>query len=291
MTEMQKSGQEKTTLELLAELGQGLFDIGKTLAVTCGLIERNPEYKRLPQNTPLYINCKPYVVKRSQEDGEKDLVKLANDVHYEGAWFYTPQDSNWYHISKAHKEQFSEEGMFRLSAVMQDIDLDVPGNKVVHYHTHPKVAPEHTLSYINDKLLPNCHGDDWDKSVVKAILSICTNFHACFPSSADIASYVDFRKQIDDGLIFEGRIASPLGITQVEIEDPSESTIALYEKIHNKLYERMRKDKIVKLEIRDTKTHIGVYGQNIFDSLNREMKGKMKLTFVPAENYFQMCGR
>ena len=118
------------------------------------------------------------------------------------------------------------------------------------------------------------------------------HFYGCFPSPADVVYDAFVKRTVGGKITFEGRIASPIGITQIVMEDPAESTVSLYEKIHDGLYKRMREDKIVRVEERnDTKIAIGVYGKNLFDSVNEEMKGKMKLAFIPADTYYQMCGK
>ncbi len=284
----------ETPLELLAVFGSMLLASGKTVAADWGLINENPTYKKLPKDTKLFINCESYVIKKSQQDGEKDLVELANEVPYEGEWIFAPEDSKWYHISEAHNEEFFESGGCKLSTTSGGMPIKIKGDRVFHYHTHPKKGSDHNLNYLLSELSSKLGCRKNEKAVLEVILSLYTQLQLCFPSSADISSYIFFKREItggDGGDIFEGRIASPLGITTVEIQENVDVVALSYKEICRPST-RIINDKIIEpLKRADGGNAIRIYGENIFDSINKEMKGKIRLRFCPSDAYYSMSGR
>ncbi len=286
MTE--KPTQDMTLGEMLAEIGLDLREVGKYYAANWGLIARNPEYPQLAKNTPLYINCKPYSVKRSVKDGERDLVRLAHEVPYEGSWFYTPKDSTWYHVSRGHEEEFGERGLFRFSSIQGCNNLTIPGNEIIHYHTHPKRAGEHMTTYAWTELERKMEGIEVD--TVKKFLTASMYLYSAFPSVPDVRLYQEWSQLFKEQgpIIFQGRVASPIGITSVEIFDNSDNAILVYEQVHRELVSRMAEGKHVRYEEHDGKPTITVALEDMFDHVTAEMQGKLRLTFRQADCGFAL---
>ncbi len=84
---------ELTWRQIGKEIGKEFLDIGVQIARQYGLMPKNPGFRRLPADSPLTIDGTLYTVRKSQKSGEKDLITLANEIPYEGSWFYTPADS------------------------------------------------------------------------------------------------------------------------------------------------------------------------------------------------------
>ncbi len=277
MTE--KPIKDMTLGEMLAEIGRDLREIGKYYAANWGIIARNPEYPPLAKNTPLYINCKPYSVKRSVKDGERDLVRLAHEVPHEGSWFYTPKDSTWYHVSKGHEEEFGERGLFRFSSIQGCRNLTMPGTEIAHYHTHPKRAGEHMATYAWTELERKMEGIDAD--TVKKFLTASMYLHSTFPSDTDVEMYLLWSQSFKEQgqLSFQGKVASPIGITTVQLVDESEEVIKEYQRVHGKLISKMVDGRYVRYEEHKGKPTIAIALEDMFDDVNAEMQGKLRLTF------------
>jgi len=267
------------------EIGKLTRDLVVDVAEHYGLKELNSDYKRLPRNTPLYINCEPYVVKRSQEDGERDLVALANEVPHEGSWFFTPVDSHWYHITESHEETQSPDGKFRFSDISRKGFFKVRGEELIHYHIHPKRAAElETDQFV--KMLEKRQGtsneqgetQDFEKGLFAGLFTAYAHCLICFPSLADVSLYADLTKKLEDNVQFEGKIASPMGITSTEIVDPSEDTKKLYREIHKGRYDRIAESGA---EVKQDGNQIKIYtGQKrLLRKASEDMDGKMKLEF------------
>ncbi|MEW5897010.1 MAG: hypothetical protein AB1668_04920 [Nanoarchaeota archaeon] len=270
-----KPTSEMTIGEILAEIGRDLREIGRYYAANWGLINRNPEYYQLPRDTPLYINCKPYSVKRARKDGEQDLVRLAHEVPYEGSWLYTPKDSTWYHVSEGHREEFSEHGKFSFFSIQIGGSLTILGKRIVHYHTHPKRAGQHMVTYALGELEKKFR--ETDAPLIKDFLIACSYLYLAFPGIDDIGQYVRWARHFQDewSISFCGRVALPIGIATAEIKDKSEDTVKLYEKVHGKL----DVGKYVQYEEIDGRPTINIALEDMFDNVNIEMQGKLRLTF------------
>lgn len=80
-------------------------------------------------------------------------------------------------------------------------------------------------------------------------------------------------------ILFQGRVASPIGITTVEIADNSEDVIKTYERVHAKLISRTIEGNYVRYEEHDGKPTIAIALEDMFDDVNAEMQGKLQLTF------------
>ncbi len=275
----QKPTPEMTIGEMLVEIGSALGEIGRYYAERIGLINPNLNYPRLPENTPLYINCKPYSIKRTQEEGELDLVRLAHEVPHEGSWFYIPQDSIWYHTSEGHEEEFGQHGQFTLSSIVQrNVRLKVPGRKIDYYHTHPRIAGEYMVTWAGNELEKTMEGVD--AKVIKNILTAVMYLYTAFPSDGDVEAYADWSQSLQKrGVAFCGKIASPIGITTVAIKDASNDALKEYEKVHRELFRKIHEGKYVRYEEKDGKPIITVALDDMFDDVNNEMQGKLTLTF------------
>ncbi|MDO8657002.1 MAG: hypothetical protein Q7K45_07235, partial [Nanoarchaeota archaeon] len=241
----QKPTSEMTSRELLSEIGSTLGEIGRYYAERMGLRNPNPHYPPLPENTPLYINCKPYSVRRAKDGAERDLVSLANEVPYEGSWFYTPQDSIWYHISEGHKEEFGPRGQFELSSIVQkNIKLKIRGKEMYQYHTHPLSAGEYTVTWAASELEKKMEGVD--AKTIKKFLTAIMYLYTSFPSDGDVRAYADWSEVSQKlGVAFYGKIASPIGITTIEIKNAGNDTVKRYEMVHRDLYRIMHEGKYV----------------------------------------------
>lgn len=275
---MEKETKDMSIGEMFGELGRGLLNFGRHYAANFDIINRNPEYPRLPRDTPLFINCNPYSIKRTRKDGEKDLVKLAHEVPYEGSWFYTPKDSYWYHVSERHEEEFGDEGKYQFSSIQRKGSFNLPSKEIVHYHTHPKRANDHMTDFLMNRFKEEKQkcGED----LVNKFLDAGMYLYSVFPSVEDIKTYTkltqDFMNQ--SGVSFYGRVASPIGITNVNILDQNES-VEKYEEIKKGLFNMISEGNYVQFKKIEDQSTISISAEDLFDDFNKRLEGKLKLDF------------
>lgn len=74
----------------------------------------------------------PLYVRKSQQDGERDLVELARKEELEASWLYCHDDSTWYCICA-----ISERTKRGLRVVDYPFDYSQLGRRFSKYHTHP----------------------------------------------------------------------------------------------------------------------------------------------------------
>ena len=96
------------------------------------------------QSTKLYINLdnsKHYSIKKSKEEGERDLVELAKTSAYEEAWFFNEENLIWTECG------IKEEINYVLSRRPDNFE------KLIHYHIHPRSASNITFSLFKNLII------------------------------------------------------------------------------------------------------------------------------------------
>jgi len=188
--------------------------------------KKNPDFERLPNNAPLEITYKPHIIKKSQRKGERDLVDLATEKAYEGCWLYTPEDTLWYHVSIGHVEKVTDSGDDFLMTTQYTGHVETEGNKMYHYHTHPSVIKDEKgeLVTIHEQL-----EDEVDIPLEKRLQCSRMEAHSALPSALDMAGYISMQRYLDrNGVNVTPCIASPAGITYLDMQDPKDGLIGRY---------------------------------------------------------------
>lgn len=86
----------------------------------------------LPSSTKLYVNLdnsKHYSIKKSKEEGERDLVELAKTSVFEEAWIFNQETSTW-------TECGQNEGITSVDSIRPKED----SINLIRYHIHPIAA-------------------------------------------------------------------------------------------------------------------------------------------------------
>ena len=161
------------------------------------------KYEHLPKTSRLSITCTPYVVKKSQADGEKDLVELASSEKVVGLWRFVPENSKWYHVS-SEASLLEVEGKLSSFEVKENIDEKLYKKDVIEYCTQPKKICESLQSLLQK------HDFEADT-------------YLCFPSPW-VVDHLSFSMQKHPLINVFGGIASPSGITRVILTDPNANT-------------------------------------------------------------------
>ncbi len=95
------------------------------------------QYEKLAENTPLSITCTPYVVRKSRQKGEKDLINLARSENIIGLWNFVLADSKWYHVS-LEASLFEIENRLCSFEVKERSDEKLYKKDIIEYCTQPK---------------------------------------------------------------------------------------------------------------------------------------------------------
>lgn len=239
------------------------------------------DYEELPENSSLEINLKPYCVRKSQEEGEKELIKLSERVPYEGSWVFLSDEAKWFNVLTKHEEINTEdEHVFSANSdLILFLDLKKP---FIDYHIHPEsfIRNKHKKDYF--KYLFGDISEESEPGIftkAKRATNACTHIVNCFPSPVDFDCSIFFGKKfMKVPLVYNARIVSPLGVTILNIIDPSEETVNLYKSIHHILLNIALAKGVSHWQTNNT---VEIYPDRVFDFVNEELKGKASLEFIP----------
>ena len=83
----------------------------------------------------LFLSNKMYVLNKTLEEGENDLLSIAKKAHREESWAYFPESNNWVMNTLS---TYEDEEIMALSF----LPLDIPeyGKEKIYYHIHPDQA-------------------------------------------------------------------------------------------------------------------------------------------------------
>jgi len=238
---------------------------------------KNQDFLALPANSKLQITYLPYVVQKSQIEGEKELIKLASTFPTEGSWLFTPEDQNWYHNSSDHEEVI-EDDRVRFSTNLLSGVFHGQGRSLIHYHTHPIEVANHTIDDFQKRIFGKVNDDVNEKTVGSIVAAI----YLCFPSRSDLEFAVGLETKLTDPFSFEGRIASPMGITKIEVYDLSTQTIEDYSELNYNLAKIIVKYGL-EATMNDGKPVLEVNPPKVFDYINEQMTGRLKLTIYSPD--------
>ena len=119
----------------------------------------------------------------------------------------------------------------------------------------------------------------------KAFLSALLYAHVSFPSNDDIDVYCTIKRENEDAE-FTARIASPIGITDVRILDPSQETVDLYSELHKDIFTRIVHE-CISFDKEGSTSTIDINLKKFFATINEEMQGRIRLTFSPVKNQLE----
>lgn len=243
----------------------------------------NKEFKRLPDNSQLQINYQLQIIRKTQEEGEKDLVRLANECNTEGAWFFVPETNDWYGIAIRHEEVLEGEDIYLQVEIREGTFKISSGKTLFYYHTHPKyfIAVQ---AKANEKCLGVVLPELVNKNfTINSLATIGASAFVCLPSIEDIKKYLIFHNNfVKFEGAFKGKIASPFGITTVSVTSDSEHVFDVYHEqlspigLTNILFE----NQVLRTEESGPKRII-LNVPNLFQQINKNLEGKIELSHTP----------
>ncbi len=137
-------------------------------------------------------------VKKSEEDGLRDLHRLVKESPLEDAWVYIPEDKEWWEVGRYSWEEksFSKAS---LNGTLVEI-LAGTSTEAIKYHIHPEKGIRSLFSKIS--------GDnDWD------VFLTLTSLPSSFDLYASLAISCSVREQAP-GKKIRFKIAAPQGIIE-----------------------------------------------------------------------------
>ena len=206
-------------------------------------MESNLSISRPLFRRKLYISNSPYYLERSQEDGEKDLVRLAKKARREDGWTFYEDTKRWLHLTNGHSEM-EEKGIRNMEVSCTLIEGPcVLGSDPTHYHLHP------------DYMIENDIEDLGEHAYVIGSL----------PSPGDIRAALS----IPD---YKWKIATSRGITTYEPFSEEASEI----KWSSLLGSKLKEDQLV-LEQEGFAKGLEI----MLERLNKETEGILRLSYKP----------
>lgn len=163
------------------------------------------DFKKPLFRKKLYLSTKPYFLKRSREDGEKDLEKLVDTSNCEGCWLFDIDNSVWLNLVSATEQIPHDKGINGLRAKLFPIDFTY-FESFSHYHFHPKTKEDElkqTMAYSTNQK-------------AKEIMENYAAISLAIPSSKDISEYLKIIRKKPSFVDF--KIASPRGIITINFD-------------------------------------------------------------------------
>ncbi|MBI1970005.1 hypothetical protein HYS48_04895 [Candidatus Woesearchaeota archaeon] len=288
MGQVERTREDKAWTESVAAVGKDLLLLPISILAYCISRSRLVKvlYTELPPHTPLSITYDPYKVRKTKEEGERDLIRLAREIPTEGSWLYSPADSYWYHISYGHREE-TVDGSERFASLQWGQNFAIFGQILFEYHTHPRVAGKYIRGSILELILQDLRDDKWDEEAARPLarkaIDIALASINVAPSVEDIQTYIRQQRRFDK-IQLQWCIASPVGITRVDILDPTLNTVAAYKNMLEA--EDAALAKLVGKHITMTEEgNFAIRYQQLFDSVNELLRGRMQFHFSPAKDY------
>lgn len=241
-------------------------------------------FDSLPENSSLIVNTKSYRIKKSQKQGESELVRLSREVPSEGVWFYDSSKSIWYNILKSSRKKLYKDGFFHFESEIRHVKFNQLGSRLVHYHTHPLESAKCLFPLMEERFEEDIiEKVGMKRNLIKMGLSIASCLSVALPTEDDLIVY----RQIEDiypKIDLTTKIASPLGITLVDVKKLSERIIKRYEFVRQEItnvsivkhgldFEGSKKERIIRPNYK-----------RMLGEINNRMDGKMNISFNMTED-------
>lgn len=237
----------------------------------------------------LYINKNSsyhYIIKKSSEEGEQDLIDLVKDAELEEAWLFDKINQRWIEIGKRETDRRVEDDNLLTRTLGSPKDY-------IHYHLHPKQEVTrqklNELEKLETEMLSRLEEkqDKKTKDNLREALMIVSEqkiyftadkLRAAFPSSLDTVL----------GSLIESAVASEYGIMHYKFITPKnypeiqDFIGLLYEyNLHATILNELRNNYFN--EWLDPNPHYTPEKaiQSVVDHINKKLKGKVSLKFKP----------
>jgi len=202
-----------------------------------------------------YVNCS-----LTQEEGELNMIKLAQTSRYEEAYLFDKTNSCFSEIGYNCTNRSCQGNNFTSA---------INGINLISYHLHPKYC----------KLLDNsltAMFEKWMDTVLKQFLTEKDILNLkermlTLPSKNDLTYFRNLQEQEN---IQEFRIANPFGITNVVLKEGNIEGIV-------KLYDKAISDYVFSY---DSNINLEQNIQNYIDNVNESMMDYLDITFISEKN-------
>jgi hypothetical protein len=188
------------------------------------IIFKRPRFRR-----KLYVSKKPYLLRKGQCEGEKELSDLVLKAKRESIWIYSHNNETWYNITKKNGAVTKRDGTKQLSARAHSVSLSQVGKNVTHYHIHPQFVEKIETEKIREKIVgihPLYHTlPEPESKMIHNAFRNTTAVRISIPSVGDIREYAAVT-ELNKDCNLDFRIVSPHGIIIAAIygntENPDE---------------------------------------------------------------------
>ena len=180
----------------------------------------------------LFLSTKPYFIKRSREDGEKDLEGLVDSEENEGCWLFDARKSRWYNLIEEYYKTVTEDRILLPGCYTVNLrttgDLKLELESCSHYHTHPRQIGEEV------KRQKKLEKTSFDRSISereKRFIDCSVAINSSLPSEVDIMTYKQILTEFPT-LDIDFRIASPQGLIIVSFKKGAREANETYQAYH-----------------------------------------------------------
>lgn len=122
-------------------IAAGVLAAGMPLLYSCGSILANYEYRKVPDLVVNTDNSYRTVAEKSEEEGVRDIRRLAETSNLEEAWVFLPDKSKWIEVGRGEKA-WTKRGMHSSRCCIYPWELEKifsENERVVIYHPHPEI--------------------------------------------------------------------------------------------------------------------------------------------------------
>ncbi len=235
----------------------------------------NEEILKFPDGSYFQLRTHAYTVKKSQEEGEKDLEFFVKNSPCEIALFFKPETQIWYHpeqeTSKGlnyQKETFYETKM--------SIDPEMLEGRILFYHTHPESIVQDVLKSGKVPKINPPERLEKDEQFQTLLDQEIVHAHICFPSLQDLITFTKFKETFKKISSLDAKIVSPKGRTTFKV--PDNSVFKDYYDFYENLWNVLSRTGI---QIEEKPEEIELYSPivEICEEVSKTFQNKLELSF------------
>ncbi|MBI4918940.1 hypothetical protein HY837_03355 [archaeon] len=230
---------------------------------------------KFPDNSYFQLRKQSYVVRKSQEAGEKDIEFFVKTADCEGVWFFNIEKSTWYFPEQESHKEFSEQKGVIYETGMS-IDSELLEGKMIFYHTHPEIVAEDVIKKGKiPKLTPpeNLKKEEKFQRLLDQEMALS---HLCFPSLQDLITFTELKDISKKLSSLDAKILSPKGVTSFKVLN--RSIFGEYNSFYDNLWTVLEK---TGLQIEEKPEGIEIYSPilEICEELSKSFQNKLELSF------------
>lgn len=213
----------------------------------------------------LYLADRPYAMGKPREEGESDLVLLAqSDVKEEGAWAFAEDAQVWRNIRKQASSSVRGQSL-ETKADTLFFDMAQLGKRVSLYHIHPQYCIDYQAELLWKQMLSEGAGEmpQEKQDELKGTCRSVGVVSAILPSYLDVGAAVR-HLEVSGECDIDFKIVSPLYITTFTLDRTHPdfgSVMERYTALSGRMLELIAKE-----------------GGRIVDAVNEAMAGSLTIS-------------